>query len=146
MNQSQTDPITRFGAALTGGGLDLQSTFATPLLGHSSIGSGLVAWKGRRTSSESRFESSWALRVRRPRTTRQFLRIHVSHGKAVGVQLVFTTTPWCNGNTSGFGPEIPGSNPGGVAFSTASSRRLAVGSIDYCICSLLPAAICLLCP
>ncbi len=36
-------------------------------------------------------------------------------------------SPWCNGNTPGFGPGIPGSNPGGLGFEIRQSSNRKQG-------------------
>ena len=45
-------------------------------------------------------------------------------------------TPWCNGNTSDFGSDIPGSSPGGVvAESLDSTQWVAIASQPFVFCS-----------
>ena len=36
-----------------------------------------------------------------------------------------TVAPWCSGNTSAFGAEVPGSNPGGVAKSDTGDINIS---------------------
>ena len=49
------------------------------------------------------------------------------------------TTPWCNGNTAGFGPAIQGSSPCGVALKPL--ERFVSGAFCVSIPLILPLSV-----